>query len=109
MNQLEHLREMNTSRCNRWHPEGINSWSVMQWACATVGEAGEVCNKAKKIQRERDGLTGSRATIEDLGEEIADTIIYLDLLAASEGIDIYDAIKRKFNQVSEEQGFPERL
>lgn len=35
-----------------------------------------------------------------LGHEIADVIIYLDLLAASQGIDLDEVVREKFNIVS---------
>lgn len=35
-----------------------------------------------------------------LGHEIADVIIYLDLLAASQGIDLEEVVREKFNIVS---------
>ena len=44
-----------------------------------------------------------------LANEIADVTLYLDLLADHYGIDVEAAIRRKFNIVSERQGFPERL
>lgn len=42
-----------------------------------------------------------------LASEIADITIYLDLLAQKNGIDIDEAVKEKFNQVSDEMGCPE--
>jgi NTP pyrophosphatase (non-canonical NTP hydrolase) len=44
-----------------------------------------------------------------LAEEIADTFIYLNLIAAEAGIDMYDAIAQKFNAVSARDGRPQRL
>ena len=35
--------------------------------------------------------------------------MYADLLAYQAGIDLEQAIRAKFNRVSEAQGFPERL
>lgn len=108
------LSETNLRRCLRWHPSGLNSWSLSDWATATAGELGEACNVIKKINRERDGLAGNgELSLERLqamlADEIADTAIYLDLLAQAAGIDLQAAIVRKFNAVSERNGFPERL
>lgn len=107
------LRETNLTRCNRWHPEGINSWSLSDWAVAMMGEAGEACNVVKKLNRYRDALTGNaedeRELREKLADEIADTMIYLDLLATAAGIELERAVVRKFNAVSVRNGFPERL
>lgn len=44
-----------------------------------------------------------------LADEIADVILYADLLARHYGINVSDAVRAKFNRVSEAQGFPERL
>jgi len=51
-------------------------------------------NKVKKLRR------GDPIKIEDIADEIADTIIYLDLLAARLEINLDDAVRRKFNEVS---------
>lgn len=110
---FEMLRASNVTRCVRWHPKGINSWSLSDWAVAMAGEAGEACNVIKKLNRERDGLGGNSVSEQQLrdalGDEIADTLIYLDLLAAAAGIDLAEAVKRKFNAVSVRMSFPERL
>lgn len=65
-----------------------------------AGEVGEVCNVIKKMNRERDGMPGSRSTVEDLERELADALTYLDLLAQAAGIDLSGATRRKFNEVS---------
>lgn len=107
------LRAANLSRCARWHPRGLKEWSLSDWFTATMGELGEAANVAKKLNRERDGIAGNTVSEEelraDLSDEIADVAIYLDILAASEGIDLAKAIARKFNKTSEKVGFPERL
>lgn len=106
---LEILRTANLNRVVRWHPEGTSCWSVMEWACAMAGEAGEACNVAKKIKRAQDGVAGKHATASELADELADTLIYMDLLAASQGIDLRRAVIRKFNAVSVREGMPDRL
>lgn len=108
------LRHVSLQRCNRWHPGGIGEWSLSDWFTATMGELGEAANVAKKLNRIRDGMVGNGDNPEaklraDLADEIADVAIYLDILAASEGIDLGAAIERKFNATSEKVGFPERL
>lgn len=107
------LRETSLARCRRWHPGGVADWSLSDWATATAGEMGEACNVVKKLNRERDGIVGNNLALAELraqlGHEIADTLIYLDLLAAAAGIDLAAAVVDKFNIVSERNGFPERL
>lgn len=108
------LRAVNETRVKRWHgDQGVFDWSVMEWACAMTGEAGEAANVAKKIKRLDTGMARKNydreKLVQALGDEIADTIIYLDLLAMREGIDVAEAVRRKYNQSSELYSFPERL
>lgn len=111
--ELSTLREVNLSRSARWHPEGIDSWSLSDWGVATAGEMGEALNIVKKLNRERDALTGNSNTLPELhqmlADELADTMIYLDLMAARAGINLSKAIAEKFNRTSEKNNFPERL
>lgn len=115
------VAETNARRCDRWHggfPQRDESgWSGADWSNAMQGEAGEVGNVVKKLRRHELGLWGNRkegdgeraSLIEKLADEIADTYIYLDLLATFYGVDIESAIVAKFNRISVEAGFPERL
>ncbi len=112
---FQKLRETNLSRATKWHGgDGISSWSLSDWLTALVGELGEAANIIKKLNRERDSIQGNtaeqRATLaDDLADEIADTMIYLDLLAARAGIDLEQVVRNKFNATSIKQGFTERL
>lgn len=112
---IDTISAINLARCNRWHPGGLDEWSVSDWAVAMAGEAGEVCNAVKKLRRVEDSLaqvTGPSTreqAIREIGDELADTYLYLDLLAHRLGIDLPEAITRKFNAVSVKVGFPERL
>ncbi len=107
------LRTTNLIRCARWHRGGVEEWSLSDWMTAVAGEMGEAANVVKKLNRVRDGLVGNDksadALRDQLADEIADTAIYLDLLAARAGVDLAEAIARKFNRTSEKNGFPERL
>ncbi len=110
---LEKFSQINRQRCERWHPKGINSWSLSDWLTATCGELGEAANVIKKLNRIRDGLTGNGALTEPeilsmLAKEIADTFCYLDLLATAAGFDLSAIARAKFNEISERNGFPER-
>jgi len=105
------FREANVSRCKRWHPQGIESWSPSDWLTAVTGELGELASLIKMRNRERDGLPGNKfsPTTQQIADEIADVVTYLDLLAASMGIYLDIAVVSKFNEVSTRVGFPERL
>lgn len=104
------LRTANVLRCEHGWGHRLKGWSVAEWGNAAAGELGEACNVAKKMLRwdhdirtelaakSRDGYK------EDLRQEIADTLIYLDLWAASEGIDLGEAVRLAFNNKSDEIG-----
>lgn len=103
---FDDLRIVNVTRCERFfHP--LNDWTPAEWACAVAGEAGEVCNAVKKLRRVRDGTNTSKdpqseaEAVAAIADELADTIIYCDLLAARLGIHLNDAVRKKFNEVSD--------
>jgi NTP pyrophosphatase (non-canonical NTP hydrolase) len=73
------------------------------------GEVGEALNVAKKLERERLGWRGSRSTLDKLAEELADVIISADSMAMEAGINLAEAVVRKFNATSVANGFPQRL
>lgn len=82
----EILREANAARQVEWDPSGHASdpaWRLNELG----GEVGEVCNILKKLHRERMGVPGSRATKDQLAEELADVMICIDLAAMEFGID----------------------
>lgn len=75
--RFDELREANVARCEEvFHP--LSSWSPTDWSNAMAGEAGEACNITKKHKR-GDGGPGWR---EALAAELADVVIYADLVAA---------------------------
>ncbi len=78
------LREANMARQREWDAGGEANnadWRMNELA----GEVGEVCNVLKKINRERVGVAGSRATVADLAEELADVVICIDLYMMTTG------------------------
>jgi NTP pyrophosphatase (non-canonical NTP hydrolase) len=113
---FDEVSAMNRARAQRWHPgyPDDEGWSIADWSNAMAGEAGEACNVVKKIRRHECGLRGQLdpPLVElriGLAEELADVYLYLDLLATKAGINLPAIIRAKFNEVSERQGFPERL
>jgi hypothetical protein len=132
---LRVLRDTNAQRCARWHPAGSEPWSLADWSNAMCGEAGEAANLVKKLRRietrtnigpwghvvhstgrevPHDRDTEARILAKGIGLELADTVIYADLLAQEltrkyGGYDLSDLIVTKFNAVSHREGFPERL
>jgi NTP pyrophosphatase (non-canonical NTP hydrolase) len=116
---FDEVTAANVARCDRWHKGGLQDWTVADWAVAMAGEAGEVCNAVKKLRRVEDEianisdegrqLSTRQAAVAKIGEELADTFLYLNLLAVRLGIHLPTEIVRKFNATSERYGFPERL
>lgn len=100
---LAALREANQARQGEWDEAQVLSLAFA--ATELAGETGEVCNVVKKLERERLGLRGSRATKAQLAEELADVVICADLVARHEGIDLSEAVIGKFNATSEKHGF----
>lgn len=111
---------INILRCVRWHDP--KDWSPAEWTNALAGEAGELCNVTKKILRHdkriqqlavdegREYSSGTRAELlQKAANEIADVYTYLDLVAQRLDLDLQSCVVRKFNAVSEREGFPERI
>jgi NTP pyrophosphatase (non-canonical NTP hydrolase) len=124
------LADVNAARCGRWHPPTSERWTLADWSNAMCGEAGEAANMVKKLRRIETGtvteptvrhnghLVGldaeRRILAKGIGLELADVVIYADLLAqeltrAYGGYSLSDLIVTKFNAVSHREGFPERL
>lgn len=115
---FEYVSAINQARSKRWHQSG-DGWTVSDWAVAMAGESGEACNAVKKLRRIQCNLaninepgrqlTTEQQAIDKIGDELADTFLYMDLLAQSLGINLTEHIVAMFNKKSEEYGFPERL
>jgi NTP pyrophosphatase (non-canonical NTP hydrolase) len=108
MSFFQELRQANISRDKEWlkdQEEGFQ-FSLSFRGNELAGEVGEACNILKKIDRERMNIVGSRATLSQLKEELADVFICLDLIAMDLCIspeDIEEMIKLKFNKTSHER------
>lgn len=106
----------NEARCALWHPgfPDDTEWSLADWSNAVAGEVGELCNVVKKIRRHEGGFRD--VNLLDLqvlrmmaGNEMADVILYTDLLATKMRLNLSYFVAHKFNEKSIEQGFPQRL
>jgi NTP pyrophosphatase (non-canonical NTP hydrolase) len=110
---IPHISTINLQRALRWHPNGLDSWSMSDWFLALAGEVGEMANVVKKMNRVRDGMqqkTVDASTLKNqLKMEIGDVYIYLDLFARRAGLNMEDCIRDTFNRISIREGFPERL
>lgn len=91
------LRQANVERCEQSFHR-LDEWSPTDWATALAGEIGEACNLIKKRRR------GEDVADEAIAHELADAVTYIDLLAARLGIDLGEAVRAKFNLVSDRVG-----
>jgi NTP pyrophosphatase (non-canonical NTP hydrolase) len=110
---IPHISVISFQRALRWHPDGLNSWSLSDWGIALCGEVGEAMNVIKKLNRVRDGMqqnsVDENKLFEQLKMEIGDAYIYLDLLARRAGLNLEDCVRDTFNRISIRENFPERL
>jgi len=104
---LAALRAANAVRQKEWDRGDVITLEYRGNELA--GEVGEACNVVKKLARERLGIRGSRATAQQLAEELADVMICVDLVAMHAGIDLAAAVVAKFNLTSEKNGLATRL
>jgi len=83
-----------------------SDWSPASWLQAVIGELGEYANLRKKV--ERGDFTMAQAR-KKLGSELADVVIYLDLLATRLGIDLGQCVMDTWNAKAEQLGIPMRI
>jgi NTP pyrophosphatase (non-canonical NTP hydrolase) len=79
MSTFNTLRAANAARQKEWDKAG--GIDAAYRANELAGETGEACNVIKKLERERLGIRGSRDNVEHLGDELADVMICVDLIA----------------------------
>jgi NTP pyrophosphatase (non-canonical NTP hydrolase) len=83
-------------------PDG-SDWSPAQWGQAVLGELGELANLEKKIVRGDFDMDDPEVHAKVQGEvarEFADIVTYLDIYAMQRGVDLGEATRIKFNEVS---------
>lgn len=103
------LREVSQARQREWYGDKMGSITLSYRGNELAGEVGEACNIIKKIEREQMGVGGSRATPEQLAEELGDVVLCVELIAAQLGIDLAAAVISKFNKTSAAYGLKTRL
>lgn len=111
---FDELRKANVTRCETAFHR-IDEWRPSQWSNAMAGECGEACNLTKKMDRIwpacefiKNWNKPEDQHIDELAkrlaDEIADVVIYADLLAARIGRSLGDIVRDKFNEKSDEIG-----
>jgi NTP pyrophosphatase (non-canonical NTP hydrolase) len=118
--ELRTLQEANVSRAKRWHADA-EPWSLLEWAGAMCGEAGECANYAKKYKRIMQNMKNLKEgaikpedsnpyiVIDSVRKEAADAIMYAILVISETGGDLESIMREVFNKKSKEYGFPERI
>jgi NTP pyrophosphatase (non-canonical NTP hydrolase) len=100
------IRQFNIARDKEVFGE-FGTWSIADWAVAFGGEVGETLNKIKKLRKAQGKhvmYSPESVTVDDIADELADVIVYMDILAYQLGIDLEVAYRKKFNKVSEAIG-----
>lgn len=99
---IKRLPQFKNKKGKKAHSKKDGSdWTPAQWLQAVTGELGEYANLRKKF--ERGDITKAEFDVE-AKKELADIQIYLDILAFQLGVDLGQATKEKFNEVSERVG-----
>jgi NTP pyrophosphatase (non-canonical NTP hydrolase) len=109
---FEELRIANKLRCETCFHK-VDEWKPWEWTNAIAGECGEACNLTKKMNRiwpanqyiqnwNKPEDQRMEELINRMLDEIADMVIYADLLMSSVNKNLADAIKKKFNEKSDE-------
>lgn len=85
--EFKTLREANLARLPTYNnakgePEDCESWELLDWLLAMNGEVGELFNYIKKVRRGDFTLAEAWGM---LAEELADVVIYMDILAHKMG------------------------
>lgn len=125
---FDDLREANIIRQREWDPLdristayrgnefGGEAGEALEEAIAYLlnlirlsKSAGKLQNLVKKLEREKLGIPGSRTSADDLAKELADVIICTDLIAMDADVDLWKAVRDKFNATSEKVGLKTKI
>ena len=105
------VRNLRRSQAKTGFNHQLNGWSMSDWFTAVLGELGEAANVAKKLNRISNDVRGNDQESYELrallAHELADTFIYLDLLAQRCNVDLSEEVPRVFAKKSRELGYVE--
>lgn len=92
------------------HEDNDDGWvSVVPTLFDLVKFTGRACNVTKKLERERLGLVGSRATEKELATELTDALTALHKLARAYHVRLDVAVATKFNKTSDKVGLQTKM
>ena len=106
--RLPEFKDRHGRKCHyevHGQPVGFD-WELSQWCNALCGELGEAANLIKKVERGDFVLDEVR---DELADELCDIATYLDILAHRAGVNLSEAIRSKWNRVSERVGSSVRI
>lgn len=83
---FKQLRIANLARQAEW--PGNEQADLAFRALEVADEAGELMGAIKKVARAQRGIAGSTLSLQDVADEMGDTVISLDLLAIEMGFDL---------------------
>lgn len=112
MLSFENLHKTNVARCSTAFQEDVKDWTLGDWGNALAGETGEACNLIKKTRRvlQIGSMDINDAVVKRaIGHELADVVIYVDLISEEIGVNLAEMIIEKFNLVSEKRNTTIRL
>ena len=98
LDRLPQFRDKNGKLCHT-HPHGFD-WSPADWMTAVAGEVGELAGVLKSLRRGDFDHLPREEVVKMIANESSDIVIYLDILNEQFGIDLGEAIRSKFNEVS---------
>lgn len=102
---FKQLRDANIARNKAVFPQ-CEEWTTADWLVALTNELGEVADVVKKIRRGDYQIEERRI---ELGKEIADVVIYCDLLATHLYLDLGKMVEMKWNEVCRRRDFPHSI
>ena len=94
---FDELREKNLRRCGEVFPR-LESQSLNDLAMLAFANLGEACSYLVGMKK------GEPITPGDIGEELADAVIFIDLLCSRLGIELGLYVWEKFNRISDIMG-----
>ena len=113
MNYFHELDEANVKRQAEW--QGNEEIDLAFRGLEACNEAGEAAGAIKKLIRYDKGIMGNaigvtrQSLLQNVSDEIGDTIISLSLIANELGLDTGRCVEHKFNKTSKKHGLKTRM
>lgn len=109
------LRRQNITRCDAW-PQPLHRSTPSDLACAVATEVGQLCEQIGRLRQHLQVTCPSKfrsalaaEITARIGQELADLVLFADLLAARLDLPMDEILAARFNSVSEQLGSPVKL